>query len=226
MAVNRESLSTGFYRTWDYGLASDIISNKVVFKGSEGHIRLLEDEIILKDHVLSVELEKNEDIFGPHVDYSTTFNIQFDSLEIRERVNTNFWELKANLISTSSLAYNGAITPSIDNLYYPNSYSAGRQYNHVTKNTSTYGDYFTTYDHTTGQHSLTFNLGEEQAAEAIKYFTQIVRGDGFTLPSDWVLIKPFSSVPYTHALLLGVSYTHTAQDDYNVSVTLQGYNNA
>lgn len=223
MKVVRKELTSGFYRTWDYGLTSDVISSTVTVKGSYDELAVLMN-YLKTNREISIQFEKEEDVFGPHVNTDNQIDTIVTDVEIPNRKNLNFWELTFKITCNNFSLY--TLVPSIDDLWYTSSYTAGPIYNGEVTNQNSYGDVFNYYNHTVPSHSISFDLDRIKMAGACLYFLQEVRGDGFTLPADWESINPFGEEDYTHALLLNINLSKSSITQYRLTVNLQGYNNA
>ena len=224
MKVVRKRLTSGFYRTWDYGLTSDVVSCRLAVQGEYSKLSPLLNYLKTNREV-DIEFEGNEEVFGPHVDHeSVIFNTIVTQVDSSIRDNTTYWVVTFTVtINTFSIR---AVNPWLGNLWYPNRYRAGAEYIGEVTNGSNYGNISNYYNDTIPVHRLSFELDRDNMAEACKYFVEDVRGDGFTLPSDWVTLNPFGEEDYTHALLIDINIKKREPRNYILELDLQGYNNA
>lgn len=222
-SYERLELQSGNYVSWDRGISADRPMTTLRVKGSYADMIFLSNRLL--DHQDTFTFEDGEYPFGPHVDTSSSILCYASNIKPIERINTNFWMMEFTLATELELSLRSDVTASISDLWYPSDYVAGKIDLGETVNISSYGDYNQTNSHTKLTHSLTFDLDISRAASAIKYFTDTVRADAFTLPTDWASLNPFAGETYTHAIVLSMSYEQTAFKNYKFTLDLQGYNN-
>ena len=224
LSIVRDVLSSGYYRTWDYGISSDVLKSSVDVTGVYDDLKNL--MLYLKSNrEISVSFNQSENIFGSHIDYENKF---FDCIATNigtlYRRDNNFWGLSFDL-STSDFTIK-SITADLDDLWYPAEYEAGLSYLGESTIQTMYGDVANFYDDTIPVHKIRLDLDLDLSAKVLKYFLVTVRGDGFELPSDWASLKPFAEEDYTHALLMNISFSKNSFNRYAIELDLQGYNNA
>lgn len=224
MRVDRERLSTGSFVIYDYGIASDSIIAPITIKGNYDDIKSL-DVLLSSTSSITIESE-GEQIWGSHVKYdSIVFNAVASDQRPMVRLNTNFYAISLN-VSISDPLLDNTVTAGIGGLLYPSTHTGGTERFDEVVNTDSYGNRFVSNRGELGLHSISFDLDKSICASALKYFTNVVRGDGFTLPLDWQSIRPFAELSYTHALILGLSFSQLSLNEYRITLNLQAYNNA
>jgi len=216
-------LTSGFYRRWDYGIATDLVSCVVTVKGLYDDIKTLQSYLKDNRESESILFEDQEDVFGCHVDYSSAFNCLISNVSAFSRLDDTYWTISFTA-STTSPPILDAIIPTLDYLYYDNSYLAGDEYLNENSNLETYGDLNNSFRDTIQKNVLKFSLEKGQAQRFIKYIVTLSRGDLFPLPTKWQDLKPFGEATYTHALMNEFSFSKENNKNYTIDIEIQGYN--
>ena len=217
-------LTNGFYRRWDYGIATDLVSCPITVKGVYNNIKALQDYLKTNRENESILFQDEECVFGCHVDYSSAFSCLISSVSSFSRLDDTYWVISFD-VSTISPAIIGSITPTLNGLYYDNSYLAGDEYINENSNVETYGDLNNSFAGTIEKNVLKFSLEKGQAQSFIKYIVTLARGDLFPIPTEWQELKPFGEATYTHALLNEFKFTKENNKNYSIDIEIQGYNN-
>lgn len=218
--VSRELMTSGFYRVRTNVYSTDIVSTNIIVKGSYDTLKVLETYVD-SNRSLSVTFEAGEKVFGSHINYSSAINCSASEIKGVNRLNFTDWIFSFK-VTTTNLPLDPSVTPEIEPLLYPATYSAGKLTNGEVVNKSTYGDVYISYDNTVSINKLTFTLTEKLSAQAMRGFVEIIRGDFFELTSDWLSIKPFGEENYNHAQILDLSYSQDSYNRYKISITIQG----
>ncbi len=224
MAIDRDPMTTGFYDSTDYLLASDHVIANIIVKDTRDNLTTL---LTYLNNTQSYNMTtEGEKLFGPHVRYDgITFNCRAFQVKPVMRQNMNFWQLEIPMV-VQNIELDPTITASLDNLLYPETYVGGQSLRNEIMNIRTYGGvYISSSGGDTSMNDLTFTLKDSSVAgEVLKAFIEVIRADAFALPAKWISLKPFGEMTFNSAFVMGLSYSQNSLKEYTISLKLQGYN--
>lgn len=222
--VTRKLLTTGFYRTWSNDYSTDSVSCVVTCRSDYATIISLKEYLYANSQAANFTFNKGEKIFGSHVDYSNPITCKTSLISGSDRSNFKQYQTSF-LLTTSNLSLDSSVVPDLDDLWFPSSYSAGTKSLNEVTTFDTYGNSHTSSSGIVATCRMVLSLDEERSAKTIRSFVELIRGDHFVLPVDFASTNPFGEYTYTHAQLLGLSFSQSSFNNYAINLELQGYDN-
>jgi len=223
MSVVRKRNTSGAFTSYDYGYSSDVVKNSVTVQGIYSDIESL--LIYLQSNREIMVTFDKEKVFGPHIEYIDPIPCVFSNIQPSERINQNLRTVSFDLVA-KNLTIKGGIAGTLEGMLYPSSHVGGEEQLNEVSNQNGYGDFYNYHSGSIGVHSLSFSMDEDKSAKLLKQLIVAERGDGIELPTDWESIKPFGEKDYTHAILLGLSFSQSALNEYTIDLKMQSYDNS
>jgi hypothetical protein len=219
--IKRDQLSSGYYKTWDYGINNDELTSKITLKDSYTNIKNAYD-IVRRNDAINMTFIENEFPFGPDI-YTLGSSQEYFTFDVEQpsRVDLNLWELAFSIVPATVLT--AQTSGSIPDLIYPDAYTQGYVSSDVI-NSSTYGDVYISSDYGRPYiQDITFTIDYDMTRAFLAYIITTIRGNAFTLPTTWTDLNPFFAEDFDSMFILDLSLDRNNLKSWSLTLKLQGY---